>query len=787
MGLFSGKKKTVVNTSMSRLIDDSDIPDIGTSAIYDYLFGDIDNRNNTVSLDRSYATSLNNAQANSIAAKLNTARRWADDHYFYDVPQGNMLDPDQVDISNLMDEYLTRTLGKPVRISYALFGPTNALHMAWQNAVNKLQYDPTTNTTTFFSATTNQPVYLNDIQVRYCKYTTDDLIDPETVYQYGLPATYGKTYSRKQDFTRKQTVFITDESLPYDQVNYSFSFMVNGKEVINDFSMNLLDFEWSGAPPTEVLDDNDTNNIEPEAVAPIVDDHRKERDYIMVQYFYMNEDNTESIGYFTYEYNSGGIPELDNLFTVRNQLGRYYPNIYFRLDGRNLAADTEADTPEYKSSKALCRKLSLDYAGISDEIHKAVGSVGDVTQILISTQIQVNADDDLIREYLFEYFYSLYNQLPNKFADTAYTSLNTEYVNGYAKVGLTSQIADKVYDSRITFNTIGYVDEQKVIGDVGKVVSSYTLQVASNRRGASINIRSTVPVHTFTKQITATSCRTITVYGLASTQVVSGGYTTTASGQDENLVIPLDDAIARNFNFRDRTKIYSKSLIVIINTLKVIKTKWYQTGIFKAIMFVVAVVVSVYTGGQGMTLYAVLYAAAQTLVIGAVLNLVIKFMVNKLNIQVGALFAVVAVVLIVVGAAAYLSETGKVMGLTSSQIMQLANNSIKISSMGNQLEIKNMVKAMNNYGLAMQDKMDELQELQQQLETDTYLNPYYLMSDSIRTPDIRVGESMNDFITRTLSTNIGTGTTAMIANMVDLTVRLPTFQESIYKIQRGTN
>lgn len=128
MGLFSGKKKTVVNTSMSRLIDDSDIPDIGTSAIYDYLFGDIDNRNNTVSLDRSYATSLNNAQANSIAAKLNTARRWADDHYFYDVPQGNMLDPDQVDISNLMDEYLTRTLGKPVRISYALFGPTNALH-----------------------------------------------------------------------------------------------------------------------------------------------------------------------------------------------------------------------------------------------------------------------------------------------------------------------------------------------------------------------------------------------------------------------------------------------------------------------------------------------------------------------------------------------------------------------------------------------------------------------------------------------------------------------------------
>lgn len=783
MGLFSGKRKTVVNTSISRMIEDKDIPDMGTSALYDYLFGDSTNRNNYVRVDRSYSDYLNIAHNNSIATKLSVARKWALRNYAYGVPEGDMLDPTQVDISNLMDEYLQTQTGKPVRISYAIFQPANALHLAWQIMKDTYGYNPNTNEITSLGLINGAVTYLEDIQINYCSNTTNNLISPETVYQYGLPATYGKTNTRTEDKKRKHTDFVTDANAEHDYALIKYSYMSGSTQVTKTLTFDFLAYEWSGNPPTDGLDDNDTDNFEPEAITPVVSDGRKELDYIMVQYYSQNADLSESIGYFTYEYGSGGIPSLDNIFSVKSQLGRYYPNIYIRLEGKNLASDDLTGTDEFKSSKKLCTRLGLNYKTVSDQIHESVGSVGDVAQILITTQLHVNSKDALIQEYMYEYFYSLYNQLPDEFADTKYTSLNTDYVNGYAKVGLTAQVKDEVYESRVVFDSVGYMDEQKSIGAVGTVVATYDEQKVFSLRGTSV-IRSKIPVHTFAKQLTPTTCRTITVYGLSSTQVVRGGYTTTASGNDENLILPLDDAIARMFSYADRSALYSKSLVIILNTIKVIKSKWYETGIFKAIMFVIAVVVSVFTNGAGMGIYAILYAVVQTLVIGAILNLAIKFAVDKLNLDVGAMFAVVAVVLILAGAGAQLSDAGSIMSMSASQLMQVANYAVKISSIGNQMEMANMLKAHEKYGMEIEQKLAEIKQLQEEMNPDKYLSASYLLSDSIRAPDIRVGESMNDFVTRTLSTNIGTNTTSLIANLFELTIRLPTMQETIYKIQQ---
>lgn len=775
MGLFSGKKKKVVNTSMVRLIEDKDIPDAGKTALFDYLYADQTKTNTAIKIDHSYSDYLALQNANSIGNKYNQARVWAKNNYAYGLPKGNVLNKDKVDLVNVMDEFLEKETTRPVRIGYAIFAPLNALHFTWEILAQMYGYNHETNKL-------QNGAYLHDIQINYCKPTIDNLIDPDTLMQYGLPATYNTTPFRTKDVKRLHTPYVKNDQAEHDFALITTVADVNGKPVYTTFEVDFLMWEWSGYQPTNVLDDSDTENYEPEAITPIVEDTQAEHDYFMVQYTYLDNNNKEVQSHFTYKYGDGVFPDLDRLFNVSKLLGTYNPNMYFRLMGTNLSNDVYKDTNEYKTSKILGNKLGLQWTSISDQLHDSIGSVGDVTQMLLTSALQVNSKDPLIDRYMFDYFYALYNQLPRNFADTNYNSLQSEFVNGFAKIGQTIEIKDKAYSCKLTFSSIGYTDKEGKIGEVGTVTHEFQNKTTIKNKGPFRDM-SFIPVHIFRKQMTDTRYRELVIYGLTSTQQVTGGKDTVASGDEENLIVPLDVSIPIGYALKDRMNLYSKSLLFIINTVKVIKTKWYQTGIFKAIMFVVAVIVSIWTGGQGMTVYSVLYAVAQAVVVGAVINIAVKFMVNKLGMNLGGVFAIVAVVLAFIGGAAAISKTGSVMGMTSTQFMQAANYSISISSQSNQLEMIKMGKAHADFMDVMQEKFDKLNELQREmLKIDVLINPAYLMSDSIRGPDIRIGENMSNFIARTLSVDSGLATLDTIPNMVDLTVRLPSTEETLNKI-----
>ena len=791
MGWLSTKKKTVVTTSVVRMIEDKDIPDVGKVALYDYMFHDKNNRNNTINTDRSLTDFIALGNANSIGTKLRQSRAWAKKNYAYGVPEGNVINANQVDLINVMDEYLSTKLGEDVRIGYSVMAPLNSLHFAWYLLEKNHSYNLDTNIFEGLSIEKGVPVYLKDIQINYCSNTIANLGDPETIAQRGTPATFGKTDKRTEDRKRAQTLYVEDKTATHDYALITYSYMAVGVEVTGSFKIDYLDYEYSGNPPTEGLDDDSANDIDPDAVAPFIQDTRVEKDFFMVEYF-TKEGLKDKRHYFVYEYKSGGDSELDHVYTTNKKLGTYYPNMYFRLYGSKLSADVYKDTNEYKSSVMYGQKLTLDWKSLNDKVHESVGSLDKVTQIVMSCQMQMNTDDPLIKKYLYEYFYTLYNQLPRQFNKSYYDNINESYVNGFAKVGQSIEIADKAYSNQIAFSSIGYVDVIGSIGDKGTVTLEYKPKVAF-KKGAGIlsikNFTSTTHIHILRKQITATTYRELTIYSLSSTQRITGGHSASAVGQSEELILPLDEATVSKFSMKDRSLLYSKSLVFIFNTIDVVKTKWYQRGAFKAIMFVVAVIISVYTGGQGMTLYALLYAAGQTLVVGLVLNLAIKFLVEKLDMNIGGLFAVVAIVLIIAGGAAMLSDVGSIMGMNSAQFMQLANYSIQISGASNQLQLGKMVKAQAEYYELLQDKYELLEAAQADLKGNPLLNPAYLLSDSIRGPDIRVGESMNSFLVRTLSVDTGLATLDTIPNMVALTVRLPSFEElySKYANTRAIN
>lgn len=777
MGLFKKKKKTYVNTSITRMIEDKDIPNMGQNAAMEYV---LQNQAISTRVDhKSLVDCFNDQVTSSLSAKMRSARNYAKSgKYSYGIPKPQLVLRDGVDVVTEVQEYLQASLGKPVAIKYAIFGPVNNLHFLRKMLVEDYGYNPVTNELTLLSDSVSK-AYLQDAQIVYCADTIQGISDPDSFYQHGESTTSGKTDFRTQDLKRKHTDWSEDVYAPHDYaVVYVSKKAANGSEVVTTFNLDFLQYEHSGPPPEDGLDDSNTGDIDPDRdqIGDVIDTGES-ADYFMAFYEY-EDSGVVKKEYFTYEYGSGGIPKLDNLFTVQTELGQYLPNIYARLNGRKLNKDQYKDTQEYKSSRQLCRRLDLDYDNWVEEIHKQIGSLQYVKQILMTSAIQVNKDNDpLSLEYIYEYFMEMYNKMPNNFADTSYTSLKTAYALGAAKMGQTVNIRDKVYHQQLSFNALGYQDIEGNVGEIGSITKGYDTITVRTQWGFYTHT-SKISVHKFRKQITANLYREIQIYGLTSTQYVEGGYTTTANNRDDNLLIPFDIALLDKFNLQQRDRLYAKSLLIMLHTVQIVKQKWYETGIFKGIMFVIAVIVSVYTNGSGMVLYAILYAVVQAVVISILIQALAKLLV-KVGINVGVVFAVIAVIAIIYGGYISLRDVVGVASVTAPQMLQIASIAFQVSNAGQQIQMMNMQKAYTEYMDILDKKANDLQEqiTNLGLALDSKLEALISPPSHI---DIRLGEFGADYIDRVKSVvDISKAVILLPENYVDIAISKPTFQDFI--------
>lgn len=782
MGLFSSKKKTYVNTSISRMIEDESIPNMGKSAAMEYV---LQNQAISTRVDRkSIVECFNDQVTSSLPVKMRSARNYAKTgNYVYGLPESDILKKEGVDITTEVQEYLQASLGHPVAIKYAIFGPVNNLHFLRKMLIEQYGYNQVTNELTTLSDATSK-AYLQDAQIIYCSNTIADLNDPESIYQYGLAATSGKTDFRIESLKRIHTPWAEEVTAPNDYaLVYVSKKNAAGTEVVTTFTLNFLAYEHSGNPPTEGLDSSNTGDLDPnrDQVGNVVDIFES-KDYFQAYY----EHEVAGVlkrDYFTYEYGTGGIPELDSIFTSQVQLGQYLPNIYARLDGKKLNKDEFKDTDAYKSSRKICRRLEMDYSNWVEEIHKQIGSLQYVKQILMTSAIQVNKDyDQLTLEYIYEYFMEMYNKMPNTFAKSDYKDLKAEYILGGAKVGQTILIQDEVYKQTLSFNSIGYEDIEGSIGPIGTIAKAHAFKVVASSEFSLFPTYSKIGIHYFRKQITSTTYREIRVYGLAATQYVEGGYTTVANNNDENLIIPFDIALLDKFDLQERNRLYCKSLLVMLHTVQVVKQKWYQTGVFKVIMFIIAVIISIYTNGAGLALYAIIYAVVQTVLISIVISALAKLLV-RVGVNVAVVFAVLAVIAIIYGGYVALSETAGIAGITAPQLLQVANIAFQVSNAGQTIQLQNMQKAYTEYADLLKDQITELQKTAMDLGIN--LNgKLELLARPPSTIDIRLGEMAADFIDRTKAgVDLSKVVLSLPENYVDISVTLPTFQDFTRNLQ----
>lgn len=740
MGLFSTKKKISVNTTVTRLIENKSIQSSVPGSV-------------TASIMQNDGQLVENVLEGLVAGIGVRAQRmyaYGKKSYTYGVPSSTITT--RIRGSAEVDAAVKAAVGATAIVDYYRFGPQNILHTTWKTLVDTYGYKSSTNTLDVLSASIGSTVYLVDMQVVLMSATFDSM-GMDVLEEWDNAASAGPTANRVATPTslRVATPFRIDATATTNHVLVTY----NWRDTVGLKSATL-------SLPITYLDSADTD-----------------ADYFQVRYLLGG-----NAGYWSYKEGSAGIPSLDAVFATNViPFGSFFPITYFRYN--KAPVSTDVNSAVYKTSSKLVNYIGVNYANLVNEIN-ANPDIKDVEQAMLIMAASANTVDPIEQRYLFDFFSRVVDQ--KVAAETAPIPLLSSRAGllGIVSKLFTTVAADNaglvVQDSRFKMVLgMSSVYRKKKAGRFMKVgqysggFGSVGIPVTTESVGLdglkSVVISTyNIPTHYYRHQITDSVYEEIEVTGLRTTYHIWNGYNTVGEETSPLLLVPMDYSITSKYPITERELLYSRSLQLVFNSVTVTKIKWYQTGIFKAILLIIAIVVMIFTyGATWQATVAVLAtmtatALAYAVIIAILKYLIISYLVKLFIKAVGTKIAFIVAILAVVAAAYGYLDAGSITGVPwANTLLTVASN--LTTGIGNALEAG--IAALHKESIAFGLLMEGQNKL---LETANEL----LDGTGILSPMIFFGETPDDFYNRTVhSGNIGVVGIGTVSSYVDVALTLP--------------
>ena len=732
MGLFGSKKKTYVGTSVSRIIDDKDLPN---SPKIGAIKGILENGD--------MVDYILDEMLGSVGLKSDRMYEYAVKKYPYGVPSKTYQYRSKGEAQ--VKAILEGIHGKPVTIEYSRFGPPNLTHFGWMKLFQDYNYDPDTNEIKSLSGA--DKVYLDNISMvlpaeRAAEYETGALeqwgVSPASGYKSWEP------YNQDIPQVIPDPLIIRIPGLPDELVRIRYGYLkktgMNSAPVFNQMDL---------------------------ATTGIVDS---------ADYFHVKYKVDGKVKYWMYEQGLGTYPTLDSLFDNNSALGSFYPITYFRYGKQPM--NQNKTSPEYLASKKMCKYLGLNYDSIIEMVHENP-DIADVEQAMMMFAIPANTEDQMERRYLFHFFNEMYGAVgelvPSSSPQGSFVTQDMLDVKNAVV------IQDRLFKMGLNSSGLQKFVKSGIVAQVGQYNSgfgvmkldSFYLTEGGNKQPIKVDI----DYHYYQLQISDHLYEEVRVYNLKMVYNILGGYKTTGDDTDPILLVPLDKAIVDTFSVKDKEQLISRSLYFVFNSVQVVKLKWYQTGIFKAFMFIAAVVITIFTYGSSWAAMgaalaaggAVAMVAIQAALIG-VLKAIVFAYAFKLFVQaVGPEFAILlAVVVVAYGGFKYFTE-GFGKNLFADNLLSVGNGLMK--------------SVQGYYANAMEGLQGELEIFKseaERLDTELRKASDELMGSSLLSPMVVFGEKPDDYFNRTVhSGNIGVQSIAAVSNYVDVALQLPKLNDSL--------
>jgi hypothetical protein len=204
--------------------------------------------------------------------------------------------------------------------------------------------------------------------------------------------------------------------------------------------------------------------------------------------------------------------------------------------------------------------------------------------------------------------------------------------------------------------------------------------------------------------------------------------------------------------------------------------------LFKAVIFVVAIVLAVLGQPEALSAAVVVTAIAETIILQILVNTVVKFLVNTLGIDVGVIAGIVAIVSVVAGT--YIDVSGMAVNfISTATLMQIANVAFMMADAGFKYQMRNLEKKRGDFYTLAQAQQKEIERARNLItevrKPQDYLNAPSDMSRLF----YHIGESPSDFYNRTIhSGNLGVIPPLLISSYHNLGLRLPDPKETLNQI-----
>ena len=745
------------------MIDDENIQPMSKSVVLAYLRST--DSASTKTSTRSLADYLVEGRQSTIIAKLKRAHRMSksDTYAMGEVKGSYEFKPTKERLNTQLVSTLDTILGFTPDIVYQEFGKANYYHIAKYTLQESYGYNPITNEVLNESDRIGKNVFLKDIVIELNQNTVDLSDQVQLVFQ-GPAATSGYTPFRLA-MPRPHTQIQITSAVPDSKCTFVLCYADDlGKEVSYNITMGYTNYISPNNTDSDIIDEDTVLGTNPDVIAPSVPAPTTDADYVMAYYTY-TRNGKEYAEYFTYRTGTNLIAKLEEVVESVEKTGVYPPRLYARMRGIKYTKYAE-DTPEYKSMTKFGKLLGIKWKDWVEEVHDNMDGLEYVREIFLTFGVEANSQNKLIHQYLYHYFDAAYRGLPNVSAKgyaVEGKSINKVVaLPASARQGVTVLLKDSLHTSGFSFAAINKQLVKGTITDVGKYIFKYI-------DGA----------HTYYYQETENTYTAIAVYNLQSIDLMDGGHWFTPSGTSEDLIVPLDLAITSNLTSVELEKLYSMSMQLVVNTYQKVKKKWYQTGIFKFVMFVVAIVITVFfppAGVAALSATAVVVGIGMSIAVSVAIRLLQKLVIS-LGIS-STIFQVVMVIIAVVAATygSYLgyTKTAGMAGMTANNVMLVSNAAFAMASAGNQAAL---IKAMNQYQQSVLDLQARDESLKEKVEALGLLQVptpdvmIYLPPVSL---EIKLGEEPEDYYEKSIhNVNVGTYVYDYIESYVDINTLLP--------------
>jgi len=213
------------------------------------------------------------------------------------------------------------------------------------------------------------------------------------------------------------------------------------------------------------------------------------------------------------------------------------------------------------------------------------------------------------------------------------------------------------------------------------------------------------------KQISTSSYKEIDVYAFGTTYNVDGKINEPV---DDSALIPILYDVVVRLPLKEFMYVLSRSLQLLVLTRIKVKTKWYRSGLFKFVMLIGAVGISAISFGTAAPWSFAAYASVVSMVVAVA---------SYLGLLQGTLGTALSVVSVAYGGYAGLTSTSTSVGI---QTLQLANVTVQIASLANQIQLYGVdgaggkIGAIREEAESKQEELEETERLAKEVEDSTY-------------------------------------------------------------------